>query len=109
MKGNMSPVRNSINDAELGSVLKVHFSRNGKDGIRDDMSSVRICSSLVQFITEAASSNTLFMESSDFDKLAASWKAEYKVPLIANKSSYETTPFFSRNDSNPGNRCDIFL
>ncbi|GFU85177.1 hypothetical protein TNCV_1554401 [Trichonephila clavipes] len=36
-------------------------------------------------------------------------KVEYLAPLIVNKSSYETTPFLSRNDSSPGNRCDTFL
>ncbi|GFW21610.1 hypothetical protein TNCV_4281251 [Trichonephila clavipes] len=66
----------------------------------------------VKLITEAASSYTSLIKSSEFDKpaaLAPTWKAEYLVPLIVNKSSYETTPFFSRNDSSPGNRSDIFL
>ncbi|GFX03909.1 hypothetical protein TNCV_4678141 [Trichonephila clavipes] len=62
-------------------------------------------SSSVKFITEATPFNTSLIKSSDFDKrtgLAASWKNEYFAPLIVNKSSYETIPFFSRNDSSPG-------
>ncbi|GFW00543.1 hypothetical protein TNCV_693821 [Trichonephila clavipes] len=47
--------------------------------------------------------------SSDFDKPAASRKVECLAPLIVNKSSYETTPFFSSNDSSPDNSWDIFL
>ncbi|GFV83223.1 hypothetical protein TNCV_1899501 [Trichonephila clavipes] len=52
------------------------------------------------------------IKSLDFDKpaaLAASWKAECLVSLIVNRFSYETTPFFSHNDSSSGNRCDTFL
>ncbi|GFU13784.1 hypothetical protein TNCV_939931 [Trichonephila clavipes] len=45
----------------------------------------------------------------NFDKaaaLAASRKVESFGPLIVNKSSNQTTPFFSSTDSSPGNRCD---
>ncbi|GFV62547.1 zinc finger MYM-type protein 1 [Trichonephila clavipes] len=50
----------------------------------DETFSKESCSFLVQFITEASSSSNLFIEPSDFVKPAASWKVEYKVPLIAN-------------------------
>ncbi|GFV37859.1 uncharacterized protein TNCV_2662721 [Trichonephila clavipes] len=56
----------------------------------------------VKFFNEVASSKTSLIESSGFDNplaLAASWKVEYLVPLIINKYSYETTPFFLSNDS----------
>ncbi|PRD37884.1 UNVERIFIED_CONTAM: Required for meiotic nuclear division protein 1-like protein [Trichonephila clavipes] len=36
------------------------------------------------------------------------WKFEYLVPFTVYKSSYETTPFLSHNDSVLGNRCNIF-
>ncbi|GFX83169.1 hypothetical protein TNCV_4987631 [Trichonephila clavipes] len=57
-----------------------------------------LSSGLVKFITEAASSNPSLIKSLDLDKpaaFAASWKVAYLVPLIVNKSSYETTPFSS--------------
>ncbi|GFV91152.1 monocarboxylate transporter 14 [Trichonephila clavipes] len=41
--------------------------------------------------------------------LAAFWKVKYDISLVVNKSLRETTPFFSLNNSRPGNRCDIFL
>ncbi|GFT67474.1 hypothetical protein TNCV_2360831 [Trichonephila clavipes] len=50
-------------------------------------------SSAVKFIIEAASSNTSLITPSGFDKpapLAAPWKVLYLVPLIVNKSSYDT-------------------
>ncbi|GFX18971.1 hypothetical protein TNCV_322761 [Trichonephila clavipes] len=50
------------------------------------------------------------MKSSVFDKLVALvafCKVEYLVPLIVNKSSYGTTPLFSRNDSSPAPSGEI--